>query len=101
MKLHAAHKAKVYRKTDACLFVESDDRQAGEIADLSGRPVLSIEGQRIAWPSQRTDAARQRFRREKAGPVAEVRGLRQDFQRLVRNSPAAMALVRRLRSLRV
>ena len=50
LKAHAPHKARVYRETGACLFVESEDEQAQTIAELSGLPVLSIEGQRMVWP---------------------------------------------------
>ena len=61
---HASHKAKVYVETGACLFVESEDDQAEQIARLSGRPVLSIEGQRVAWPSKDADATRKRYRKQ-------------------------------------
>lgn len=61
---HASHKAKVYLQTDTCLFVESDDDQAEAIAGLSGRPVLSIEGQRMVWPSNGSVAARKRYRKK-------------------------------------
>lgn len=50
LKAHAPFKARVYRECGASLFIESEDRQAEEIARLSERPVLSIEGQRIVWP---------------------------------------------------
>ncbi|KKC27758.1 phosphoribosyltransferase family protein [Sphingomonas sp. SRS2] len=101
LKLHAIHKAKVYRRTNACLFVESDDRQAVEIAELSGRPVLSVEGQRITWPTSRTDAARTRFQREKGNGQPAGQGLRQGIIQLIRRSPAGAAFVERWRSLRV
>lgn len=47
---HASFKAEVYLKTGAALFIESEDEQAMEIAQLSGRPVLSIAGQRMIHP---------------------------------------------------
>lgn len=46
---HSTFKAEIYRDSGACIFVESEDRQAQEIASLSGLPVLSIEGQRVVW----------------------------------------------------
>lgn len=48
---HARFKAQVYRSIDtATLFIESDARQALEIARLSGKPVLDYTSQRIAEP---------------------------------------------------
>lgn len=39
--LHAKHKAKVYlEKTNTCLFVESEPKQAEEIAKLTGKPCI-------------------------------------------------------------
>lgn len=40
-------KAGIYRKTNSALFVESDHEQAVNIARSSGKPVLSIEKQRV------------------------------------------------------
>lgn len=40
-------KAEIYRKTNSVLFVESDHEQAVNIARNSGKPVLSVEKQRI------------------------------------------------------
>ena len=101
LKMHAVHKARVYRKTNACLFVESEDRQAMEIAELSGRPVLSIEGQRMAWPARHAEAARQRFQREKGQAANAGWGIRQGVLRVLRSTPAGAAFVQRLRSLKV
>lgn len=48
---HADFKARVYRSIDtATLFIESDPAQAGEIARLSGKPVLDYTSQRLAHP---------------------------------------------------
>ena len=44
---HAAHKARVYRSTDALLFIESEPVQAAEIARLSGRPVFCSQSQTV------------------------------------------------------
>lgn len=51
-KAHAAFKARVYRDTGALLFIESEPRQAREIARDSGKPVLCIETQDIVLPDQ-------------------------------------------------
>ncbi|MES2497075.1 MAG: phosphoribosyltransferase family protein [Pseudomonadota bacterium] len=100
LKMHAVHKARVYRKTNACLFVESEDRQAAEIADLSGRPVLSIEGQRIIWPQHQAEAARRRYRQDKAPANAAAGGMKGAVLRMLRRTPAGAVLVRKLRSLK-
>lgn len=47
---HALFKATVYRNTDANIFIESSRKQAGEIARLSGKPVLCIESQKLISP---------------------------------------------------
>lgn len=48
---HGSHKAAYYRTSSARLFVESELYQAHEIARLSGKPVLSIEGPRMCLPN--------------------------------------------------
>lgn len=62
-RAHASFKASVYVSTGAGLFVESEDDQAQEIAQLSDRPVLSIGGQRMVWPNDMTTAKRKYGRR--------------------------------------
>ena len=47
---HASHKAKVYRERDSLLFIESDPRQAAEIAEASSRPVLCVGTRRMYYP---------------------------------------------------
>lgn len=47
---HASHKARTYRDSNAILFYESDVRQAREIAQLSGKPVLCIEDMTLHLP---------------------------------------------------
>ena len=44
---HGAFKAGVYKQTDTLLFVESEARQARQIAALAGKPVLSIAEHRL------------------------------------------------------
>ncbi|MHC4769817.1 MAG: hypothetical protein ACYTEI_14060 [Planctomycetota bacterium] len=48
---HAEFKAEIYASTDTLLFIESGERQALEIARLSGRPVLCIETWQMVHPS--------------------------------------------------
>jgi uncharacterized HAD superfamily protein len=47
---HASHKAKIYKDTNAILFYESDLKQAREIAQLSGKPVLCIADMALYLP---------------------------------------------------
>jgi uncharacterized HAD superfamily protein/hypoxanthine phosphoribosyltransferase len=67
---HGSFKARIYRETGAGIFVESEGRQAQEIANLSNKPVLSIEDQAIIWPegsgknAQRQYRIRQRMKTE-------------------------------------
>jgi uncharacterized HAD superfamily protein/hypoxanthine phosphoribosyltransferase len=72
---HGSFKAKVYKETGAGIFVESEGRQAQEIADLSKKPVLSIEDQAILWPKGSGKSAQTRYRmrqRMKSEPAARV-----------------------------
>jgi uncharacterized HAD superfamily protein len=47
-RAHIALKARVYRNTESSpLFVESSEQQAIEIAERTGKPVLSIETMRV------------------------------------------------------
>jgi uncharacterized HAD superfamily protein len=48
---HADFKAAVYRaRSDSPLFIESSTVQAQRISDLTYKPVLSVESQRVHWP---------------------------------------------------
>ena len=48
---HGSFKAEFYRKSDATLFIESEQEQADTIARLSGKPVLCIETNMIHLPN--------------------------------------------------
>ena len=50
MHTHAAHKAQVYRDSGAELFIESNVRQAVEIATLAGKDVLCIDTMQMVTP---------------------------------------------------
>ena len=50
MNAYGAHKARVYRESGAILFVESDVRQAVEIAELSRKDVLCIDTMQMVRP---------------------------------------------------
>lgn len=43
MNLHASFKAQFYKKSDAILFVESEERQAIEICNMTKKPVYCVE----------------------------------------------------------
>ena len=48
---HGTYKANVYKSlADAVLFIESEHRQAVEIARLSGKPALCTESQQVIFP---------------------------------------------------
>jgi orotate phosphoribosyltransferase len=48
---HSIFKASVFRsRPSALLFIESSARQAQDIADLSGKPVICVETQQVCWP---------------------------------------------------
>lgn len=87
---HGQFKAKVYASLDATLFIESEERQAVEIARLSRKPVLSIETQTILYPDQLEDqvrmrqalAARDQLRRSIENPPSPA-GLKQVARRLL------------------
>lgn len=49
---HASHKAAYYRSSSATLFIESELPQAEQIARMSGKPVLSLEGPKICLPGR-------------------------------------------------
>lgn len=48
--LHGKFKGKFYRESDHSLFIESELHQAETIAEMSGKPVLSIEGMIMCYP---------------------------------------------------
>lgn len=41
-KAHGKHKANYFKKSDAVFFIESDEKQAIEISQLSGKPVYCV-----------------------------------------------------------
>lgn len=49
-RAYAALKADVYRETGARLFIESSDGVAGEIAELTGRPVFCTDTRHMIYP---------------------------------------------------
>lgn len=50
LRLHGSFKAQVYRESDCALFIESELHQARDIARLSGKPVLSLQGPEMIVP---------------------------------------------------
>jgi len=64
LRIHGKFKAEVYRKyPGAHLFIESEPRQAIEIAQLSGRSVLCFADQRIYRPGTSLKAINSGFRK--------------------------------------
>lgn len=47
---HGSFKGKYYRKSNFSLFIESEQWQAIDIANISGKPVLWIEAPQIVYP---------------------------------------------------
>lgn len=50
LNAHAEHKGRFYRSCDARLFIESEPDQAQEIANISGKPALSLVGPVLCLP---------------------------------------------------
>jgi uncharacterized HAD superfamily protein/adenine/guanine phosphoribosyltransferase-like PRPP-binding protein len=50
--VHGSFKAGVFRNSDAPLFIESENRQAEQIALMSGKPVLCLQTHRIIYPGR-------------------------------------------------
>lgn len=57
LSVHGGFKAEFYRKSDATLFIESNEVQAQTIARLSGKPVLCVESHKIHMPGPLSPAA--------------------------------------------
>ncbi len=57
LRAHGAFKGRFYRDCDSSLFIESDMKQAEVIAELSGKPVLSIEDNFLYKPDPLSPAA--------------------------------------------
>lgn len=62
-RVHAGFKAGVYSASDSPLFIESELPQAREIAYLSGKPVLSLEGPQMVYPGALSPQALRRASR--------------------------------------
>lgn len=85
--VHGAFKAEVYRQVDAQLFIESEERQAIEIARLSDKPVLSIETQSVVLPEshlEHIERMRRRAIRMRERLSSERHGLRRFMKRNAR-----------------
>lgn len=83
LNAHGAFKADVYRGLpDATLFVESEERQAIEIARLSGKPVLSIETQSLIYPDRHLEY-RERLKRQAVRLRERMSSERRGWRRLV------------------
>lgn len=47
---HAEYKGEIYQRSDAILFIESSMYQAHKIADISGKPVLATDINKMIYP---------------------------------------------------
>lgn len=47
---HGEYKGEVYRRSDACLFIESSVSQAFKIADISTKPVFAVDENKMIYP---------------------------------------------------
>jgi uncharacterized HAD superfamily protein len=81
---HASHKAKIYKDTNAILFYESDLKQAREIAQLSGKPVLCIADMALYLPGGlKVDSHIKTAKWHLERPIGRLKGwLRQQRARL-------------------
>jgi uncharacterized HAD superfamily protein/hypoxanthine phosphoribosyltransferase len=79
---HSVHKAKVYTETGAVLFYESDLKQAQEIAQISGKPVLCTANMSMQLPGGMSLATTIRNARWwLRGPLGRAKGwLRHQFR---------------------
>ena len=68
---HGSFKAGFYRDCDATLFIESEDRQAQTIAQLSGKPVLCVETNQVHLPDPLSPAAVRRRMGNLPGPMKD------------------------------
>lgn len=83
---HGAFKAQVFASLDAQLFIESEERQAIEIARLSGKPVLSIESHTVIQPDdyvKHAERLRARASRLRERMSSERHGWRRRVKRVL------------------
>lgn len=87
---HGSFKAGVYRQLDeTIIFVESEERQAIEIARRSGKPVLSIESHSIVYSDRHLEygeQARRRLIRMRERLSSERSGWRRKLKRILKRS---------------
>lgn len=50
LNCHATFKSRIYRQTKSIIFIESELKQAKDIAKYSNKPVLCIETRRLIYP---------------------------------------------------
>jgi uncharacterized HAD superfamily protein/hypoxanthine phosphoribosyltransferase len=73
LKAHCPHKAKVYRKSGASIFFESDASQAEHIARLASKPVLCTGDMRLYLPGISLRSVPKRIKWHLATPIGRVR----------------------------
>lgn len=50
--MHAEFKAYVYLKSNAVLFIESSEWQAGQIAKIARKPVYCVDVRKMIYPGK-------------------------------------------------
>lgn len=86
---HGNFKGRVYRNSNAVLFIESEHSQAIEIARISGKPVLSIERHEIVDPGASPAAAIQKMRnfsvnaRMSNSPIVDKEALKRRLRKVL------------------
>ena len=69
---HASFKAEAYQSTKVRLFIESNYRQAAEIAKITNKPVLCTDAMQMVYPSTAQYATRKIFK----DPISVFRRMR-------------------------
>lgn len=78
---HAVHKANYYKKSDAILFIESDELQAKKIAKISGKDVICIDTNKL-YKAHTTDIIKS----------ANVKGLSYKIKQIIKSNKFIMKL---------
>ena len=90
MNTYSAHKAKAYRETGATLFIESEIKQAVEIASLSKKEVLCIDTMQLIQPGSLPIARPGLPLVDEVAPDLSRRIVRRLFPKSVRNGLHAL-----------
>ncbi|MGV2828087.1 phosphoribosyltransferase family protein [Myxosarcina sp. GI1(2024)] len=85
---HAHFKSQIYRQTKSIIFIESELKQAIDIAKYSGKPVLCTENRRLVYPDGMISAEIQYRQKQINSNLKQLkrrlRPLRDNMSRLLR-----------------